>query len=258
MKKKLSIVIITLILISVLSFRNYSFIGQDTVITFSHNLGYFFTSSAFNLKNKFTFLTNIRNLYDENIFLKSELTKKEIEIALLLEAKKENENLKKLLNFSYNQKFDWISSEILTYDPNSFIKSVTINKGERDGIKKGSAVISEGYLIGRISEVKGSYSRVLLIIDSNSAVPSIIQGTSVSGLTRGLIGFGLVLDNIPHDEKIKIGDIIISSGLGGDLPRGLIIGRVEEIESDDISIFQKARLNPAANFRNLRHVLVLK
>lgn len=258
MKKKLSISLTVIVLLSVLSFKNYPVVGQDSVVSFSQSFGTFFSASAFSFKDKFSFWTNIRNLNDENALLKSQLAKKETEIALLLESKKENENLKKLLSFAGEQDNEWIASQISTYDPNNFIKSVIIDKGERDGIKKGAAVISEGYLVGKVSEVRFSYSRVILITDSNSAIPSIVQGTSVSGLTRGLIGFGLTLDSIPQGEKIEAGDVIISSGLGGDLPRGLIIGRVEDVESSDNSIFQKARLRPAANFRNLRHVLVLK
>jgi rod shape-determining protein MreC len=258
MKKKLSIAITIVFLVSVLSFKNYPLVGQDSVVSFSQNFGSFFSSSVQGIKNKFFFWTAIRGLSDENALLKLELAQRESEIALLLEARKENDNLKKLLGFVDSNKADWLGAEIATYDPNNFIKSVTINKGEKDGVKKGAAVISEGYLIGKVSEVKPTYSRILLITDSNSAIPSIVQGTSVSGLVRGLIGFGLSMDSIPQGEKIIVGDIIITSGLGGDLPRGLIIGKVEEVESSDNAIFQKARLRSSADFRNLRHVLVLK
>lgn len=202
-------------------------------------------------------VVNIRDLQSENDDLKKTTNELQAKVTELETAKKDNENLRKLLNFTEVVKVNWIAAEITAYDPSNVRQSVILNKGEADGIKKGDSVVSEGFLIGRIIELHQKSAKVLLVIDASSGIPVAVQGTMASGLLRGKIGFGLTLDNVPQGEAIAKNDIIITSGLGGDFPRGLIIGKIEEVDSKDNGIFQQARVRPAADFKNLKHVLIL-
>ncbi|HBG81501.1 TPA: rod shape-determining protein MreC [candidate division CPR2 bacterium] len=215
--------------------------------------------SEFSAKIKFYYslVTHIGQLQSENNELKKTNNELQSKIAELDEDKRENDNLKKLLRFSEDSKVNWIPADISAFDSSNIRQAVTINKGSKDGIKEGSSVISEGFLIGKVIELRENSAMVLLVIDPTSSIPVTVQGTLASGLVKGQIGFGLTLENVPQGEKISKGDIILTSGLGGEFPRGLIIGKIEEVLNKDNGIFQQAEVRPAADFKILKQVLIV-
>jgi len=220
-------------------------------------IGIFFSGIGENFKNYSTAVSTIGNLQKDNQKLENKISVLMSEISTMEEAKKENDNLRKLLKFTQTTKANYVSGEVIFYDPSNSRQAIMINRGTKDNVKNGNPVISEGYIIGRISETGETSSKVLLAIDPDSIIPAAVQATSSTGLIKGQIGFGLLLDNVPQGEKISKGDIVITSGLGGELPRGLIIGTIDEVNSRDNGIYQQARVRPAANLKNLRQVLIL-
>jgi len=244
-------------LILVLHYTGLSKGPERVIKTVFSPIGIFFSGIGENFKSYSTAVSTIGDLQKDNQKLKNKISTLMTEISTMEEAKKENDNLKKLLKFTQTTKVNYISAEVIFYDPSNLRQAIMINRGSKDGIKNGNPVISEGYIIGRISEVSETSSKVLLTIDPDSILPAAVQATSSTGLIKGQIGFGLLLDNIPQGEKIIKGDIVITSGLGGEMPRGLIIGTIDEVNSRDNGIYQQARVRPAANLKNLRQVLIL-
>jgi rod shape-determining protein MreC len=118
-------------------------------------------------------------------------------------------------------------------------------------------VVTERGLVGQVLEVADMASKVLLITDPLSAVNAVVQSSRTTGLVRGQVGGQLVLDEVPQEATIQMGDIVLTSGLGSTFPRGLVIGQVTDIRRQDVEMFQRATLHPTVDFNKLEVVLIV-
>ena len=130
-----------------------------------------------------------------------------------------------------------------------------INKGSDDGVKDGQPVISHGYLIGVTSQTTSNNSEVFLITNTRSLVPIILQDSRGTGLLKGGLE-GLIAREIPVDSEIKIGESVLTSGLGGDLPAGIPVGQVTDIISKESEIFQQVTVDSPVNIGKLEVVFI--
>lgn len=178
----------------------------------------------------------------------------------------ENQQLRDLLNFqSENPTYTLIgadiverSAEVVGQDTNPYLRYLIINVGSRDGVAVGMPVVSGGVtLIGRIARVTPNLAYVQLITDPTSRVSVILQRSRVSGVVEGREDGSLVMTEILPDEKVEENEIVISSGLGGLLPKGLILGQVESVSYQEAALFQEAVLRPALDFRRMEVVVVV-
>jgi rod shape-determining protein MreC len=200
---------------------------------------------------------SISELQKENEQMKKQIAELQGENAKLLEMKKENEQLRSALAFQEESGGKLLPAEIIGKDPNSFLQEIKIDKGTSSGVKKGMAVVYGGVLIGRIKESEVSSANVTLIISPKSAVPAMTQEGRVLGILRGQVGYGLILEEVPIEEKISVGERLISSGLGSEYPQGLILGDIEKVETDQNKIFQTAQVKMPVNFKKLEQVFVM-
>lgn len=215
------------------------------------------SSKTFNL---FDIIRSIRNLRAENENLRKENLSLKNEIAELGEVRHENEVLKKELAFSQNEsqsEKSLLPAEIVGRSPNSFSEFLIINRGSEDGVSENQAVVSEGFLIGKIVDVTSKTSKVFLINNSTSLVPVVLQNSRGTGLLRGGLD-GLAVEDITLDSKVETGENVLTSGLGGELPSGLIIGTVEKIISKSSEIFQKVSVVSPVKLSRLEIVFVVK
>jgi rod shape-determining protein MreC len=132
-----------------------------------------------------------------------------------------------------------------------------LDLGKSDGIEVGYPVVTDQGLVGRISGVTDTTSKVLLIGDPSSAVNAILQSSRLNGVIRGAPGGDLVMDYLPQGEKFSIGEVVLTSGLGGRFPKGIPIGQVVEIRQRDIDVFQQAVVRPTVDFPRLELVMVV-
>lgn len=148
--------------------------------------------------------------------------------------------------------------QVIGGEPNPYLRYVTINVGARHGIKVGMPVVSGGpRLVGRIAEVSPRTAKVQLITDRESAIAAYLQNARVTGLVVGQPDGSLLMQYIPQDHHIEVGDIVLTSGLGGTMPKGLILGQVAEVVQMDYASSQAALLRPALDFSRLEQVLVI-
>src|SRR5437667_241599 len=139
-----------------------------------------------------------------------------------------------------------------------------VRVGMNDGVRVDDVVVSDQCVVGRVSEVGANYSKVLLVTDSGSAVSALVQGSRAAGIVRGQYGDTLVMDWILQTEAVKAGDVVITAGLaiGNDLrslyPKGLVLGRVVDVNKAEAAAFQRAVIVPAVDLRHLENVLVVK
>jgi rod shape-determining protein MreC len=257
----LILIAVTLLLL-VLHEAGYLQPAEDVVLRFVTPIQRWFSNRALGVGDMVQTLRDLRTLRDENALLRQENDALTIENVQLKEQEAENERLRRLLEFaSTNTTYDFRGGEVVARvigrDPSAYLDFVTVDLGESQGIAPGMPVVTERGLVGRITDVHYTSSEVLLITDVNSAVTALIQTSRATGIVRGLAGGGLLLDQIRQDTEVHEGEIVITSGLGGSLPKNLVIGQVSQVHQQDYEMFQQARVRPTVDFQNLEQVLVI-
>lgn len=185
-----------------------------------------------------------------------------IENVRLKEVESENETLRRLLGFiqanpTHSYKAAEVQGRVIGRDPSNFLSYLIIDSGSQQGIEKGMPVVTERGLVGRITDVGSNWAKVMLIIDPSSSVNALIQTSRATGVVEGQVGGSLVMKYIPQGDTVNVNDIVLTSGLGGNFPKMLIIGQVTAVHQRDIEMFQQAHIQPTVDFNNLEIVLVI-
>ena len=219
------------------------------------------TTYQFSLKarNFADFVFSVRGLEKENNLLNEENKMLLGQITELKEAVRENEFLRKQLGLSIPETKELILANIISQEPSGLGEFILIDKGEEDGILNKGVVISAGnLLIGQVIETTKSFSKVRLISDPNSRINALIQESGITGLIESDQKIDLIINLLPQGESIEQGQSVVTSGLAGLFPPGLLIGQIEEIISSDAQIAQRARIKPAVDFNYLDKVFIIR
>jgi rod shape-determining protein MreC len=237
--------------------------AQNFILTIASPIQYGLSFATSSFRQIVDSLAEFRNLRKENERLRKELERLIIENIQLRELEAENRTLRELLHFTQeNPIFDYttarVTARVIGFDPSGFTRYILINAGQKEGIAPGMAVVTERGLVGRVVNVYKNTAKVLLITDPSSSVSAYLQGSQATGMVEGTPDGSLVMRYIPLEVKVSVGEIALTSGLGGTLPKGLVIGQVIEIEKKDYDLFQEVRLKPSVDFDRLELVLVLK
>jgi rod shape-determining protein MreC len=225
-------------------------------------------------------ISRLHLTYEENKVLRSRLSQYAIDTMNLNLMEGENKDLKTLLAFTERQKkadkYTYRVAEIVAVSSDPYSNVININLGSNDGIKSNMAVVSADGLIGRITYVSNFYSTVQRLIDIDDESISINPNTkAISATVKGNeSSFGIIekAENDPHNpdqkllvmtkidqsDQLKVGDTIITSGMGQVFPKGIVIGKVLSREPGDFGINFKASIQPAADFNHLRYCLVVQ
>lgn len=180
----------------------------------------------------------------------------------LVELERENEQLRQLLNYTRtNPQFSYQAVSVrvrsIGADPTNLLYFVIVDKGTRDGIAKDMPVITDRGLVGRVTAVGPNSAQVLMLIDPASSVNVLVQNSRATGVVRGNIDGTLLMERIPQSDKLNPGDIVLTSGLGGNFPDKLVVGQVTEVIRRDQDMFQSARIRPTVDFGKLETMLVI-
>ncbi len=180
------------------------------------------------------------------------------ETVTLRAAELENRELREQLRYSQdNPTQTLLPAEVISFDTSSLMGTAVINRGSDSGIQEGMTVRSTAGLVGRVATHTARTSTVLLMIDPSSAVSATVQGTpGATGTVKGQSDGRLLMQHIPQAEPVKVNDIVVTSGLGGAFPPKIPIGRVVQVVTRDVDMFQQAEVEPFVNFRKLSKVLV--
>ena len=198
------------------------------------------------------------DLQRENERLKKRMADLQRENDQMKEAVLAQGRLRRLLEFRETLSSTVIAAEVVGRDPSSWFKSVTINKGEKDGIRKGMAVISPEGVIGQILKTAPSHSVVLLATDYNSAIDSFVHRTRAKAIVEGGGENRCQLKYLLRAEDVVVGDRVVTSGLSGYFPKGLMMGEIRKVDKKGHGIFQYAELVPSVDFTRLEEVLIIK
>jgi rod shape-determining protein MreC len=232
--------------------------------------------------NLFQTRREVRELRVEVEELREQVDVLAVENVRLKEYEAEVQTLRAMLNFASEYPVstfvgaDVVSreaGEVVGEEPNPYLRYVTINVGSQQGIDVGMSVISGGgALIGRVAQVAPRTAKVQLLTDRESAVAALLQTSRATGLVvgqpdgtlrmeyipqAGVVGVGGDANELEERENVSIGDVVLTSGLGGFIPKGLVIGQVTEVQQMDYEVFQAAVVRPAIDFSRLELVLVI-
>ena len=175
----------------------------------------------------------------------------------LAEIEFSNQRLRNLLSFQRNVTDHVLAAEVIGKDPSPWFKTIIIDKGSFDDIEKGLPVVIPEGIVGQIISVSSRHSKVLLIIDPNSAADALIQRTRSRGLIKGSLGGRCLFQYALRKHDIRVGDTVISSGLDGVYPKGLQIGKVSGVVRRNAGIFQEVTVTPYVDFEKIEEVLVV-
>lgn len=228
-----------------------------------------FTGSLINLQSWFSsrfvavqdFLTaprDIASLRQRNAELEADVAELQAQVIQLQQEVGETDILAALVDFSRaNPENVYKAAAVIGRDPSPFLHFVIINRGSNDGILRGMPVVTDQGLVGRVDAVIADAARVQLITDAGSNVNVRLQNAETEASLVGSVTGDVTLDLIPQDITIDVGDLVLTSGLGGGYPPDLIVGQVVNVRSRDFDLFQQATVQPVVDFNRLQIVLVI-
>ena len=197
------------------------------------------------------------NLKRENVALRRMVGKLREENNFLREKAIASERLRNLLRFSKKIPRPMLPVQIIGIDPSSWFRTIVIDKGTKHGVNRGMAVVSPEGIVGHVLQASPHCAKVLLIIDFNSSVDAIIQRSRAKGLVEGNGENLCRLKYAPRTHDIQLGDRVVTSGLGGRYPKGLMIGKISKVKKKSYGLFQHAEIIPSVNFTKLEEVFII-
>ena len=196
---------------------------------------------------------NFRSVNAQNIELKQEVSKLKEQLNYLKQMEVENNELRKLTNYTTNGVNYILSTRIIGSTGSGFTHSFILDAGAKDGVKKYEGVLVDGYLVGQINSVGNNYSRMILITDATSKIPVQIERTKTRAFLSGNNTDYPKLAYFENQEPVEVGDVIITSGMGGNLPSGIPVGIIGSISEDNGIVVQ-----PFVHHSNIDYVKVIK
>lgn len=201
---------------------------------------------------------DLARLRQRNTELEAENSRLKIQIIELQQQVTEAQVLSTLVGYARKQSENrYIAASVIGFDTNPFLRYVIINRGSDDGLKPGMPVVTNQGLVGQVSAVTATAARVQLITDATSSVNVHLQQADEDGLLLGQLNGDVVLDRIPQSATVVPGELIVTSGLGGNYPPNLVVGQVTSVRKRDFDLFQTAAVQPAVDFRQLEIVLII-
>jgi rod shape-determining protein MreC len=205
----------------------------------------------------------VRNYFDlvnvrrDNERLKSELALMRTNQSRMVELETENKHLADLLSLNDALGGNSIAANVIGSDANGLARTLVINQGSSSGLRVDMAVLSFQGVIGKTIAVSPHASRVLLIDDHNSALDAFDQRTRARGIVAGIVDDGITMKYVERSQDIRPDDVIITSGLDGIFPRGLLVGSIKSVSGEGPGMFLNVTIAPAVDFRSLEQVLVI-
>jgi rod shape-determining protein MreC len=197
------------------------------------------------------------NLREENRRLRERMETLEREKQRHEEMIAASTRLAELLNLKETLDDPVTGAQVIGVDPTGWFRSVIVNKGKLDGVRVDMPVVSARGVVGRIVSVSPHYAKVLLIIDQNSAVDILVQRSRDRGMVKGMFTEVCRVDYLVSTSDVAVGDVVITSGLGGVFPKGLLVGQVTSVDETPGELFKEVLVKPAVDFSRLEEVLIL-
>lgn len=203
-----------------------------------------------------TTYSDLMGALEENERLKRRVLELETERQKLHEADVTSRRLQNLLDLRDRIALKSIAANVIGSSASTWFQSLTLDKGERDGVQKGMAVVSAAGVLGQIVAVSARTAKVLLMTDPHSAVDVVCQRSRARGIVSGSLE-GPIMKYVKRSEDVQRGDRLITSGLDGVFPKGVLVGQVETVQKKGQGLFQQVSVALAADPTRVEDVLVV-
>ena len=210
------------------------------------------------LKNFFGTIYQLNKITKENYQLRSQVISLQQSLVQENEQSLENEALKKELGFVKSSQFSLAPCTVLSENAFSLDDALVLNCGTDDGVAAGSAVVSQGYLVGKIIYSGKNSSTVLLVTSSQFSTDAKISQNSATAIVSGSFGSGLILDQVPQAVSFQPGWLVVTAGINQQIPKNILIGQIGDTLSSGSDLFKRAALTSPIDFNNLDFVFVVK
>jgi rod shape-determining protein MreC len=207
------------------------------------------------MQNNFATLSGFKS---ENERLRKRIQQLEVERNRLLEADATNRRLQQLLEFRSRLPAGTVTASIISNSASSWFQSCLLDKGTVDGVSKGMAVVTPLGVLGQVVAATARTAKVLLITDPSSGVDVLVQRTRARGIVSGSLDHGIILKYVKRSEDIQEGDRLITAGLDGVFPKGLLVGTVIRARKQELGLFQLIEVAPAVLASRIEEVLVVR
>ncbi len=207
------------------------------------------------VQEAFSFIPSYFNLKSENHLLRQKLVQLQLQSADLEERRIENQRLRGLLNLKEKQQYNYIPAEVIGWNTDQGLNTIIIDVGLSDQISKYMAVVMEDGVLGRVIEVGLASSIVQLLTDRNCRISGLVQRSREQGIIR-FQRDGLYMQ-LPLRADVRLGDRVVTSGLGETYPSGLSVGRISQITMSRRNLFKQVSIAPAAELNRLEEVFVI-
>jgi len=205
--------------------------------------------------SRFSDMQTLQNRIAE---LETALALYQSELVELREINSDYQRLADLLSYTTTvQNQEFVTANVIAVDDNSMMRTITLDRGTRDGITVGMPVVTGQGLVGRVIRVSANAAQVMAVTDPSSAVSARLQSTRVEGTVSGRVAGTLEMDMLPLESPVRSGDLAITSGLGGNFPQDIVIGQVTSSRLAATGLNQVAQIRSLINFDTLEFVLVV-
>ncbi len=205
---------------------------------------------------KYIFLTETS---EENTRLRGELTDLKSKMVLFQESHLANQRLRRLLEFKEQSTLNMTAAEVVSLDPSGWFMTIIVDKGTDHGVTQGMAAVTSEGIVGRTVEVGPSHSKVLLLTDRTSSIDALIQRSRARGILKGSPSGKCLLEFVIRNADVKVGDLVITSGLAAAFPKGFLLGDVTKVElaAEGQGMFQTIEVAPSVDLDRLEEVLLV-
>jgi len=201
---------------------------------------------------------DVASLRQRNTELESQVAQLQTQVIDLQQKVTETNILSALVDFARaNPAYSYKAAAVIGRDPSPFLRYVIINIGSNEGVLPGMPVVTDKGLVGRVDAVIAEGARVQLVTDAASAVNVRLQSSNTEAMLVGSVTGDLSLDMISQNATVTIGDVVLTSGLGGSYPPNLLVGQVVSVRKLAFELFQEAAIQPSVDFTQLGYVLVI-
>ena len=210
------------------------------------------------VQNYFNAPQDLGRLRQRNQELEAENARLESQIIELEQQLSETRILSALVDFArVHPQNRYVAASVIGRDPSPFVKYVIINRGSDDSLRRGMPVVTSQGLVGRIAAVTAGAGRVELIINPASSINVRLEPSGTQAVLLGSVTGELTLDMIPQSASVQVGDLVLTSGLGGNYPGNILIGQITSIRRLETDLFQTASVQPVVDFSRLEILLVI-
>ncbi len=201
---------------------------------------------------------DVTTLRQRNSQLEAENSRLQVQIVELQQQVTEAQLLSTLVDYERRHvENQYIAASVIARDVSPFMHYVIIDRGSDDGLRKGMPVVTQQGLVGNIAAVTAGAARVQLINDPGSSINVTLQQSGVEAVLNGQLTGEIQLNMISQNSVVQPGDLVMTSGLGGNYPANIVIGQVVTIRTEASSMFQSASVQPAVDFSQLEIVLTI-